>query len=82
MSIRPSHVPARGHGSVVRQLSRMPSGSQVRLFYGAVYTKFVRRWMVAGVIGDPITSTALSSLNGGVMPAVMASAWGPNEVTP
>ncbi len=74
-------MPARGHGSVARQLAKLPSQTHVRMHHGAVFVKYVRRWMVAGVIGDPVTSTELSRLNGGVMPVPMSPAWQPVEVT-
>jgi hypothetical protein len=67
---------------VARYLSRLPSGSTVRMHYGAVMVKYVRRWMTAGFIGDPITSTALSRLNGGVRPTLLVPAWAPSEATP
>ncbi len=79
---RPSRVPPRGHGAVARQLAKLPSGTRVQLHYGAVFVRYVKRWMVAGVIGDPATSTELSRLNGGVMPVILSPAWEPAEVTP
>ncbi len=79
---RPSQVPARGHGAVARQLAKLPSGTRVQLHYGAVWVKYLKKWMVAGVIGEPVTSTALALLNGGVMPVQLSPAWEPVEVTP
>lgn len=79
---RPQQVPARGHGAVARQLAKLPSQTRVQLHYGAVFVKYLTRWMVAGVIGDPITSTTLALLNGGVMPVLLSPAWEPVEVTP
>ncbi len=74
---RPPSVPARGHGAVARQLGRLPSQTHVRLHHGAVYVKAERRWLVAGVIGEPVTSTTLAKLNGGVMPVPLVPAWEP-----
>lgn len=74
---RPRHIPPRGHGPVARQLARLASGTRVQLQYGAVYVKLVRKWLPAGVICDPITSTELSRLNGGVLPAMLPPAWEP-----
>jgi hypothetical protein len=78
---RPSRAP-RGHGPVARQLAKLPSQTRVQLHHGAVFVKYERRWMVAGVIGDPITSTTMALLNGGVLPVVLSPAWEPAEVTP
>ncbi len=63
-------------------MAKLPSGTRVQLHYGAVFVRYVRKWMVAGVIGDPITSTELSRLNGGVLPVRLSPAWEPAEVTP
>ncbi len=82
MTFRPSRVPTRGLDAVARQLSRLPSGTRVQLHYGAVLVKYVTRWMVAGVIGDPITSTEVSRLNGGVLPVQLSPAWEPVGVAP
>ncbi len=82
MMFRPSQVPTRGLGAVARQLSRLPSGTRVQLHYGSVWIKYVRRWMLAGVIGEPTTSTELSRVNGGVLPVQLLPAWEPVEVTP
>jgi hypothetical protein len=79
---RSSRIPTRGHGAVARQLGRFPSGTRVQLHYGSVFVRYVRQWMVAGVIGDPVTSTEPSRLNGGVMPQALSPAWEPGEVTP
>ncbi len=79
---RPRQIPARGCGPVARQLATFPTGTRVQLHYGAVWVKFVRRWMVAGVVGDPVTSTELGRLNGGVMPGLLSRAWEPVGVTP
>lgn len=81
VTVRPRR-PARGHGAVARELQRMPPGSTVRLHFGEIFVRYVRRWMVAGVIGDPLTSTALAKLNGGTMPSVLAPAWTVAEVAP
>jgi hypothetical protein len=45
---RPSRIPTRGHGSVARQLAKLPSGTRVQLHYGSVFVRYVRQWMVAG----------------------------------
>ncbi len=79
---RPSQVPSRGHGAVARQLAKLPSQTRVQLHYGAVWVKYLKRWMVAGVIGEPVTSTELSRLNGGVMPVLLSPAWEPRELAP
>jgi hypothetical protein len=79
---RPPSLPPRGHGPVARQLAKLPSGARVHLHYGSVWVKYVRRWMPAGVIGDPITSPELARLNAGMMPIQLSPAWGPGEVTP
>ncbi len=79
MTFRPAQIPARGHGAVARQLAKLPSQTRVQLHYGAVFVKYVRKWMLAGVIGEPVTSTELSRLNGGVMPVLLSPAW---EVAP
>lgn len=69
--------PPRGKGSVVRQLTAMPSAALVQLFHGQVWQKAVKRWMPAGTIGEPISSTALALLNGNVMPVRLLPAWTP-----
>ncbi len=79
---RPRRIPTRGHGPVARQLGRLPSGTRGQLHYGAVFVRYVKCGMVAGVIGDPITSAELSRLNGGVAPVQLSPAWDPAEVTP
>ncbi len=74
---RAAQIPARGKGSVTRQLSRMLPGSRVELFYGDVFVKFVTRWMKAGTCGDPVSTSALAKLNGDVMPVLLVPAWTP-----
>ncbi len=78
----PSRIPPRGHGPVARQLAKLPSGTRVQLHYGAVWIKYLRKWMIAGVIGFPITSPELARLNAGMMPVQLSPAWEPAEVTP
>ncbi len=52
-----------------RVLGRMPSGALVLLGNGAVWQRWVRRWMPAGwVIVTPLTAAALVALNGGRLP--------------
>ncbi len=79
---RPSRMPSRGHGVVARQLAKLPSGTRVQMQYGSVWVKYVRRWMVAGVIRFPTTSPELARLNAGMMPVQLSPAWEPTEVTP
>ncbi len=52
-----------------RVLGRMPSGALVQLRDGAVWERFVNRWMPAGwVIPVPLRPLALVGLNGGTAP--------------
>jgi hypothetical protein len=67
---------------VARQLAKLPQGTRVQLHYGAVWIRYARKWMLAGTIGDPITSAELSRLNGGVLPVQLSPAWEPVEVAP
>ncbi len=63
-------------------MAALPSGTRVQLHYGAVWIKYLKRWMVAGVISDPATSAELGRINGGIMPVILSPAGEPAEVTP
>lgn len=67
--------PARP-GSPLRRLSALPAGTHVRLWFGAIFIRYVKRWMQAGFIGEPIGPKALLRLNGGAFPTVLVSAAG------
>lgn len=65
-----------GRGSAVSRLAALPPGTYVRMHLGAVYVKARTRWMVAGVIGNPIGPKALLRLNRGHEPVVLVPAAG------
>jgi len=60
-----------GRRAAVQQLSALPPGSLVQLWFGAVYEKAVTRWNLAGHNGLPLSSQAILDLNAGCAPAVM-----------
>jgi hypothetical protein len=60
--------------AALRTLRRHPTGTRVETTLGAVYVWFRACWMVAGVIGEPVTSRALLVANDGVPPVVLVAA--------
>lgn len=62
--------------TVAQRLAALPSGTHVRLRYGAVFVKMAHRWLPAGVIDKPTSGKALLRLNLGALPVVLQAAAG------